>query len=168
MRSVNSSVVSPGPQAQLALERLDDLLGPVQTAGDVRADLDHVLADGLEPEHVVERRDREAVRGCQVERVGDVAERLLGQPAAVSLLRQLQRRHHGRQALRVPRPDLLDLVVERAHRSTSPMTPSSEPTIAIMSAIAASVMQVAVACSATKLGARNLTRHGFGPPSETT
>ena len=48
------------------------------------------------------------------------------------------------------------------------MTPSSEPTIAIMSAIAASVMQVAVACSATKLGARNLTRHGFGPPSETT
>ena len=48
------------------------------------------------------------------------------------------------------------------------MTPSSDPTIAIMSAIAASVMQVAVACNATKLGALNFTRHGFGPPSETT
>ena len=48
------------------------------------------------------------------------------------------------------------------------MTPSSEPTIAIMSAIAASVMQVAVACRATKLGARNYTRQGFEPPSETT
>ena len=154
--------------AELALERLDHLLGALEPAGDVRADLDHVLADGLEPEHVVERRDREAVGGRQVERVGDVAERLLGEPAAVALLRELERRHHRRQALGVARPDLLDLVVERAHRSTSPMTPSSEPTIAIMSAIAASVMQVAVACSATKLGARNLTRQGFGPPSETT
>ena len=48
------------------------------------------------------------------------------------------------------------------------MTVSSEPTIAIMSAISASLMHVAVAWSATKLGARNFTRHGFGPPSETT
>ena len=48
------------------------------------------------------------------------------------------------------------------------MTVSSEPTIAIMSATSASLMQVAVASSATKDGARNLTRHGFGPPSETT
>jgi len=45
---------------------------------------------------------------------------------------------------------------------------SSEPTIAIMSAIRASDMQVAVASSATNDGARNFTRHGFGPPSETT
>ena len=30
------------------------------------------------------------------------------------------------------------------------------------------VMQVAVASSATNDGARNFTRHGFGPPSETT
>ena len=29
-------------------------------------------------------------------------------------------------------------------------------------------MQVAVASSATNEGARNLTRHGFGPPLETT
>jgi hypothetical protein len=48
------------------------------------------------------------------------------------------------------------------------MSVSSEPTIAIRSATSASDMQVAVAASATKLGARNLTRQGFGPPSETT
>jgi hypothetical protein len=48
------------------------------------------------------------------------------------------------------------------------MTESSEPTIAIRSATSASRMQVAVASSATKDGARNLTRQGFAPPSETT
>ena len=46
------------------------------------------------------------------------------------------------------------------------MTVSREPTIAIMSAISASFINVAVASSATKDGARNLTRHGLGPPSE--
>ena len=66
-----------------------------------------------------------------------------------------------------PRRELADFVGE-GQRSTSPITVSSEPTIAIMSAISASVMHVAVASSATNDGARNLTRHGFGPPSETT
>ena len=47
------------------------------------------------------------------------------------------------------------------------MTPSSEPTIAIMSAISVCREQVAVASSAAKEGARKRTRHGFGPPSET-
>ena len=62
----------------------------------------------------------------------------------------------------------LEPVGERDHRSTSPMTVSREPTIAIMSATSASLMHVAVASSATNDGARNLTRHGRGPPSETT
>ena len=84
------------------------------------------------------------------------------------LLREPQRREDGRALLRVLRLDLLHLVVEGRHRSTSPMTVSSEPTIAIRSATSASDMQVAVASSATNDGARNLTRHGFGPPSETT
>ena len=83
-------------------------------------------------------------------------------------------RSAGRVAERetgIERPDLLDLVVQRrllgAHRSTSPITASREPTTAIRSATAASVTQAAVACSAANEGARNLTRHGFGPPSET-
>jgi hypothetical protein len=54
------------------------------------------------------------------------------------------------------------------HLSTSPMTVSSEPTIAIRSAMYDPWTVVAVASSAAKEGARNLTRHGRGPPSETT
>ena len=71
--------------------------------------------------------------------------------------------------VRILRLDLLHLVVVGAHRSTSPMTVSSEPTIAIMSAI-----ERVAACTSPSpparrtTGARNLTRHGFGPPSETT
>ena len=152
--------------AELGLERLQHLLRADERAGDVRADLDEVPADGLQVVHVVEGRDRHAVRGRLVERLGDLAERL-GREPAVALLREPQRRQGRRARHRVERADLLDLVVERAHRSTSPMTASSEPTIAIRSATAASVMQAAVACSAANEGARNLTRHGFGPPSET-
>ena len=63
---------------------------------------------------------------------------------------------------------LLDLVVQLGHRSVSPMTASSEPTMAIRSATSESCMHVAVASSATNDGARKCTRHGFGPPSETT
>ena len=68
---------------------------------------------------------------------------------------------------RVPLRDLLDLVGE-AHRSVSPMTASSEPTIAIRSAMSDPCAQVAVACSAANDGARKCTRHGLGPPSLTT
>ena len=122
---------------------------------------------GVEVELVVERRDRLDVRGRLLEGVGHLAQHVGRQPAVLGL-RQAQRRQDGRlRVRRVLRPLLLDRLVQ-AHRSTSPITPSSEPTIAIMSAISASVMQVAVACSATNDGARNFTRHGFGPPSEQT
>src|SRR4029077_1934181 len=105
------------------------------------------LADGLEPEHVVEGRDREAVRRCQTERVRDLAEGLRRQTAAVLDLGELQRRHDGRQGARILRAYFLDPFVQRRfghYRSTSPMTPSREPTIAIRSATAGSRMQVAV------------------------
>ena len=97
MRSVTSpsSVVSPARDAELALERLEHLLRADERARDVRADLDQVPADGLEVEHVVERRDRLAVRRRQVERVGHLAERLRREPA-VALLREPERRQHRR------------------------------------------------------------------------
>ena len=57
-----SSVVSPARHAELLLERLDDPLRADERAREVRADLDQVLADRLEVEHVVEGRDRVAVR----------------------------------------------------------------------------------------------------------
>ena len=98
--------------------------------------------DRLQVVHVVEGRDGHAVGGRLLERLGDLAERL-GREPAVALLREPQRRQRRRARHRVARAHLLDLVVERlslgrAHRSTSPMTASSEPTIAIRSATAAS------------------------------
>src|SRR5207344_3397898 len=82
-----------------------------------------------------------------------------------------QRRQRRRARDRVAGADRLDLVVQgllgRPHRSTSPITASSEPTTAIRSATATSWQQAAVACRAANDGARNLTRHGFAVPSET-
>src|SRR5207237_9359924 len=104
-------------------------------------------------------------RRCQAERPADLLERLRRPPAAVLLLRQPQCRQDRRARVRVALPERPELV---DHRSTSPITVSSEPTIAIRSATSASDMQVAVASSATKDVPRNFTRHGRGPPSETT
>src|SRR5512133_239653 len=158
-----------GRDAQLRLERVDHLLRADERAGEVGADLDRVPPDGGKVEHVVEGRDRLAVPGRQAERGADLLERLGRQPAAVRLLGDPQRRQNRRARFRELLPQLANLRRQfRAHRSTSPMSVSSEPTIAIRSATSASDMQVAVASSATKLGARNLTRQGFGPPSETT
>src|SRR5207244_4478794 len=127
-----------------------------------------VLADGLEVEHVVEGRDRLGLRRRDADRLGDLLERLARQPAAVPLLRQPKRRQDRRPPLRVRRSQLVDFGRKLVQRSTSPITVSSEPTIAIRSATRASDMHVAVASSATNDGARNFTRQGRGPPSETT
>src|SRR5581483_1133758 len=163
-----------GLHAERGLERLDHALSADERTGQVRADLDHVPPDGLQVEHVVERRDRLAVRGRQLERLGHLAERLDGEPSPVPLLCEPERRQDRRARLGIAGRDLLHLpakvreAVAGHQRSTSPMTVSSEPTIAIMSATSESLTQVAVASRATKDGARNFTRHGFGPPSETT
>src|SRR5207248_4444398 len=157
-----------GVTAELALECLDDLLRADDGARDVRADLHEVLADRREVELVVERCDRLAVRRRRLERVGHVAQHLGGEPAVLLLCEPQRRQHRALRLLGVERADRLDLLVEGGHLSTSPITVSSEPTIAIMSAISASCMHVAVASSATNDGARNFTRHGLGPPSEQT
>src|SRR2546423_2119354 len=155
----------PGCDAELLLERIEHGLRVDESAADVRADLDGVGADGLEVEHVVEARDRHAVGGREPEGFADLHERLARQPA-VLLLREAERRQDRRARLRVLLRDFFDLRLE-AHRSVSPITASSEPTIAIRSAMSASWVHVAVASSATNDGARKCTRHGFGPPSDT-
>src|SRR5918996_3496075 len=122
----------PRRDVELALERLEHLLGPDERAGDVRADLDEVPADRLQMEHVVEGRDRLAVRGREPERVSDLDEGLGRQPAAVPLLREPQGGQRRRPRVRVARCHLLDLVVQRPrghYRSVSPITASREPTI---------------------------------------
>src|SRR4249919_1899522 len=93
-------------RAELALECLQYLLRSTERAGDVRAHLDERAPDRLEPELVVERRDREAVRGSEIERFGDVPKRLGRKPAAMLLLREPQRRQDGGRALRILRAEL--------------------------------------------------------------
>src|SRR5262249_6094044 len=151
---------------ELTLESLQHLLRADEGARHVRADLDEVSSDGTKMEHVVERRDGLAERGRRTERVGALAERLRRE-VSVLLLREAKRRQRRRLPVRVLRLDLLHLVVVGTHRSHSPMTVSSDPRIAIMSATRESATHVAVASSATNDGARNFTRHGRGPPSET-
>src|SRR6266540_1258007 len=119
---------------QLVLERLDDALRADQRTREVRADLDRVPPDRLQVVHVVERRDRLAVRGRQVECVRNLAQRLRRQPA-VALLRRAQRRHDRGARVGIQRAKRLDLVEQLCHLSTSPIKVSREPTIAIMSAI---------------------------------
>jgi hypothetical protein len=153
--------------AELLLEALEDLLSADERARHVRAHLDHVPPRRRELQHVVERGDGLAECGRRAESVCAFAQRLLRQ-IAVLLLRKPQRRQCCGAPVRILRLDLLYVFVVGAHRSTSPMTVSSEPTIAIMSATSAWRMHVAVASSATNDGARNFTRHGFGPPSDTT
>src|SRR5919197_5043669 len=153
------------PDAELLLERLHHLLCAYQSARDVGADLDEVPPDGLQVEHVVEGRDRLAVRGREIERLAHLLERLRREPAAVPLLRDPERGQNRRARHRVLRRDGADLV---DHRSTSPITVSSEPTMAIRSATSAFDMQVAVASRATNDVPRNFKRQGRGPPSETT
>src|SRR5438067_5583448 len=115
------------PHAELPLERLEDGLGAAQRAADVRADLDEVPADRAQVEHVVEGRDRLAVRRREIERLADLLEGLRREPAAVALLRKPERGQDRRARLRILLGHTLDLVRERPgrhQRSTSPITVS--------------------------------------------
>src|SRR2546423_1295183 len=66
----------PGAHVQLALEAFQHLLRTDECAGDVRADLDQMPADGTEVEHVVEGRDRFAKRGRRAQSVRTFAQRV--------------------------------------------------------------------------------------------
>ena len=126
-----------------------------------------VLADRCELELVVERRDRLAVRRRQLERVGDLAQHVRREPA-VLLLRKPQRRQDGRARVRrILRPLRLDGGRGVCHRSTSPITVSSEPTIAIMSAISASPC-TSPSPAVRRTTAPELDAPRLAPPSEQT
>src|SRR5918911_3418378 len=114
------------PDAELLLEGLHHLLRAHQSARDVGADLDDVPAHRLQVEHVVEGRDRLAVRGRETQSLPDLLERLRREPAAVPLLCDPERGQDRRAGDGVLRGHLADLV---DHRSTSPITVSKDPTI---------------------------------------
>src|SRR4051812_39481557 len=127
--------------AELALEGVEHRLRAPQPAADVRADLDELSPGGRQVEHVVEGRDRFDVRGGQVERVAHFGKSLRWQPAAMVFLSEPECGKYSGPRLWVLGCDGLDLSPEirrifgDRHRSTSPMTVSSEPTIAIRSAM---------------------------------
>ena len=100
--------------AKLLLECAQHDVGANEGTGEIRADLDDVVADGLQEEHVVERSHGETVSRRQVEPISNVLERLGREPAVV-LLRVTKRRQNRAAAVRILRDLVLDLGVEIGH-----------------------------------------------------
>ncbi len=94
-----------------------------------------------------------------------------GTQPAVLLLGQVAERDESGARLGVERDQLLgpgaDVRVEVAHRSTSPMTGSTDEMTATASAMVPPRSSNGRACRLTKLGARMCMRYGFEVPSET-
>src|SRR5438094_172093 len=164
------------PDSDRLLDVVDDLVRAAQRAAEVCADIEAVLAHGLEVKQGVEGRDTLDVSRVELERRRDLAHGRRRQVAEL-FLRQVERRHHRRPGLRVLRRQLFDLVEhvcrKRAflrgfHRSTSPSTASAVPMMATMSA---TMWFIAIRSSGWRLtndAERNLTRRGLCVPSLTT
>ena len=71
-------------------DRLVELVGAAQRAGDVRADIHRVPTDGRRLEHVVEGRDRREVGGGEAHHARDLVDRR-GRAPAVHALRRGER-----------------------------------------------------------------------------
>ena len=149
---------------------LEQLLGPAQQAGDVRADRHHVGADRLGVQHVVEGGRAPHLGRGDADQVGDLAHGLGAQPA-VLFLRQVAEGDQGRARLGVERDQVLGLRQqvggEVAHRSTSPMTGSTDEITATASAIRPPRNNTGNAWRLTKLGPRMCIRYGLEVPSDT-
>ncbi len=159
-----------GPHPERTLGVLEELERATEETGDVGAHGDHVGADRLEVQHVVEAGGSLHLGGRHTAELGDVVHRLGGQPP-VLCLSQVAERDQGRARLGVERDEVVGLRpgvrVEVAHRSTSPMTGSTEEMTATASAIIAPRRSSGSACRLTKLGARMCIRYGLDVPSET-
>ena len=114
---------------------------------------------------------------CQVERMQHRGLALLGRVMRRELLelravlrRELELRtfRQGDPLRAVPLVRAVGHGGMKAHRSTSPMTTSSEPMTAMTSAIIPPTMNLCSAWQAIRLGARMCTRHGRLLPSDTT
>ena len=106
-----------GLDAEAVLGVVHQLLGAQQGARHRAADVDEVLADRLELEHLVERRRAVHLGRRDADELGDVGHRLVGD-VAVLLLGEVQQRDHRRLRPRVARDDLraarLDVSVRRS------------------------------------------------------
>ena len=159
-----------GAHTEGRLGVLQQLERAAEQAGDVGAHRHGVGADRLDVQHVVEGRGAPHLGRGHAAELGDLAQGLGDQPA-VLLLGQVAQRDEGRARLGVERDELLgpaaDVGGEVAHRSTSPMTGSTEEMTATASAMVPPRSSSGSACRLTKLGARMCMRNGFEVPSET-
>ncbi len=150
-----------GPHPERRLRVLEELLGATQQAGDVRADRHHVGAHRLGVQHVVERRRAPHLGRGHPDELGDLAHGLGTQPA-VLLLGQVAQRDQRRARLGVESdqsPRLLQQIGRQvAHRSTSPMTGSTDEITATASAMSPPRNKTGSACRLTKLGPRMCIR----------
>ena len=162
-----------GLDPELVLGVVHQLLGPHQRTRQRAADVDEVLAGGLEPEHLVERgraehlgrSDRHRVGGQQF---GDVTHRVLGD-VAVLLLREVHERDQRRLRLRVAGDDLAgerDIRIGESHRSTSPRTGSTEEITATASATRPPRIMCGRHWMLANEGPRMCMRYGVAVPSE--
>ena len=159
-----------GADTERRLGVLQQLERAAEQAGDVGAHRHDVGADGLDVQHVVEGGGAPHLGRGHAAQLGDLAHGLGDQPA-VLLLGQVAQRDERRARLGVERDQLLgpgaDVGGEVAHRSTSPMTGSTEEMTATASAMVPPRSSNGRACRLTKLGARMCMRNGFEVPSET-
>jgi hypothetical protein len=81
--------------ADALLADADEFVRAAQHAGRGAAQLDEIFADRLQIEHRVEGRDFQHADIGHAEQVGDLLDRLLGQPVIMLLLRLPQGRDHG-------------------------------------------------------------------------
>ena len=84
-----SSVVLPGLTPSVRFGVLEQVLGAGEMAGDVRADGHDVATDRLALEHLVEARRPEHLGRLEVEDLGEMSHRVVGE-VAVLLLREVQ------------------------------------------------------------------------------
>src|SRR5690348_16038921 len=140
-----------GANREPPLEVLEQRLAPGDPAGDAVAEQDHMAPDGAAEDEVVERCDPVELLARHAEQVGELREPLVGDPA-VPALHELQRLDAGGAALLVASGELHERCpllrlearggcvrhgarLRLAHRSTSAMTKSMLPMIAMRSAI---------------------------------
>ncbi len=158
-----------GLDAQLLLGVVHQVVRAEQRARHRVADVDQVLADRLELEHLVERGRAEHLGRGGADQLADVHHGLVGD-VAVLLLGHVEQGDRRRPRLRVAGDDLLGQrhvgVVQPGHyRSTSPRTGSTEEMTATASAIRPPCIMCGRHWMLTKLGPRMCSRYGLAPPS---
>ena len=151
--------------AEVVLQRAEDLVAAEHGTQRVRAHADGVGAVGPALVHRVERRDRRHLGAAEVEQLGAELD-AGGADVALLRLHEVQQRQQRGAAARVARDDLLrvhleavlELLAVGAHRSTPPITGSMDAIAAMTSAIMLPSDIAGADCRLLNDGSRKCTR----------